>query len=50
MKLQPFDDRAELLQVTLRVRVWIEMCPDSIENRDVAVTLRVRVWIEIVSL
>ena len=47
MKLQPFNDRAELLQVTLYVRVWIEITRALCACAIAAVTLYVRVWIEI---
>ena len=34
-------------EVTLRVRVWIEMDMEAVQGTQNPVTLRVRVWIEI---
>ena len=39
--------RANSHNVTLRVRVWIEIVICSADKKHVQVTLRVRVWIEI---
>ena len=36
-------------EVTLRVRVWIEIIMLNLHAMDYKVTLRVRVWIEITS-